>query len=1014
MKITSSTDPHIPALEPVYYIETRPSYTEIISVEEINPSAPSIDPTNEPLNPDSACEIQLYHTINWDELPVTEKHSWWQSETIVGIAKKTLPVTKYSLGGLALLAPVPFLFITATPLVLIGGASAAVAGFACSSFGCHKAQQGLESVKIDSVSNRKLKRLHIKESLENGKGYSYLKTIEGGLEPFITIEELNKILTIDIERMNYAEFMNKHGREVSLILNDPNKEILKRSLLNFSARELTLLDLSRYYANDLLFLSLNKEIVESLIINREILAFVESTYSYSQLIDRNGTQILKHFKQTPYEAKVSEELHLYMLDKHLGCLDIQTKYNSHFNYFDFNPCSIVAREFLKLEREEITYKTFKQENGLSNIIEAIKATIISKESLLSIFEKLPYESLTSSEYEEDRLFFGLEDKAVKAILTKRWMEQPLKKLLKKETGFLQSLEKDTEFKKEEWREKALQEIQTLSVVAIANDYPQLFQSGILDCESAMSAGPSIAERLEKEISTIQRLEDLQNRFPNVLFEYEILHKNSPKVAELVTSYLRQNIYTLLSSTTKQQVEIFIEKYRLMPDEVGYFYKITHSKLDALKKDISISMHEVKETCHNMICKNIHTKETQIRPFLNSVEEKREALKRLKQTYRWCEEEINSLKIRKQKLEKNNIENTSSTLQIEQTLFALEKEAFLLSNSLLNYEQALNELQTAKKELDHISNKIDTDSTRLELSQTVLKLREEEHSYSKQEKVKNEAIHLRQQVDAFQEEIKELDKEVCSDEFTNKKQELLIAIADIKDILNKPVTGLGNAFGAIAKRYIGSSKEEAELNILLQKEKSLPEKKQELQHRLTLLKEKELEVSKIDPNVTVLLLECQKSLQIALNKQREQEVSLKNRLQFTNYEFKVQSLSAHLQDLDRKKIECFTLDQKINKAKQTQTMLRNSKEQFEIELKHIQINLVKEEYKKTELSSELEQEEKELASVEQKYNEAKDAAEKEYKDKNLSLEIEKKSKLQELDQELNQKTAEIIQEFKDRF
>lgn len=127
---------------------------------------------------------------------------------------------------------------------------------------------------------------------------------------------------------------------------------------------------------------------------------------------------------------------------------------------------------------------------------------------------------------------------LKKLLKARWDSKTIQEILTQDSQTF-SWALKTHFEAKDWRKKALEDTQKMSIKDLIKSNKALFELGVLKAES------NLKERLEKEIASMATFGQLMTHYSKAIFELKLISLDFEKLYLLVAEHLRDNAKTVL-------------------------------------------------------------------------------------------------------------------------------------------------------------------------------------------------------------------------------------------------------------------------------------------------------------------------------------------------------------------------------------------------------------------------------------------------------------------------------------
>ncbi len=479
-------------------------------------------PQNNRFNPSAPPEDRDIPTVNWNKLPSSiQQPKWHQSTKMWNAVGGFFTGGGIGFGAVTAWASISF---TAVPVVVL----TVVSGLAILTLLLTITGIYLVTMKPSSDAPHELlkQRRAAGQAIDKGKGMGVTDILnqyntlykKGG----ITKEELNIVLARDLN-LPLADFRKKHGDRVFDILDDQNKEILRKNYLNYVKENAsTFKGLNSFV--DYPALNLKKTDVAEWIIAAEIEQLGDNSIIYADFVTRNGKDA--------------------------------------FQYVICNP--------------------------------------VLKETLWNAFIQMNPSEIISEQYKNDRIFLDIDPKE---YLNNLWKKLSFKEILSNYKDlFFQSL--NNVFSPREWTYLALVDTKNLTIKALLT--AGLFKSGIFQATDRINTEPTLAERLEKEIQSIETFQELVDSYSEDIFKFNLLTSNSPKLAALLIPFVKEHSdhYLGIKTDDNNQYIALIKKYNLLPQGNADLIEAHRAHLSKITQQHQEKLAE-KVTSSDMLLRSHH-------------------------------------------------------------------------------------------------------------------------------------------------------------------------------------------------------------------------------------------------------------------------------------------------------------------------------------------------------------------------------------------------------------------------
>ena len=908
--------------------------------------------------------------IKWDEMPTNTKmkKSWKNLSSWKDIISKA----KYTLTGATIFSA---LFFTGPPLIVAG----TVIVLGSSSYGCHKIEQKIESDQDCNNSERMDKRLEIKKEIENDlNGYTYIRDIKKYTNDIITDDEFNIIFEHDIKnkKMNYGNFIKKHGLKCFDILSGTNKNSLKTLFMVYIESKMNLLSISNY-SSEFNYFSMDDDEITRTVTSWEISRLLNGIYTFDKFIEKNGFEYLKWIN-SEQDVILKQMLENYLINLDIGYVELEKKFIECSKYISSPMFKflILSRELNKCINGMFDYTILKQRNGFDLIFELVQTYPEQKELYKSEFVKLSYDQLVSANHDEDRKLYLIGTDEIKNILLNRWSNMTTQDILQKDIGFYDSIEKI--FTPEEWKYKVVNDLVNMPVFDIAKCYPKLFTCKILTLDCINYYGRTIKNRVIDEIAQLVSFNDLMNMTPMILFDLSIINKNTDGISALVETYIFNHIDNCLLDKKSAQKDI-IEKYQLVPEWLSNIYYKSKQEIKYLKEQHTASTELLNYPYQKDL---LAQKENIIHLYEQKMSNAKRIMEEKKNIYECQQNKIKSSETERGKLwdkyNKNVAEISGLNNSVQQ--HGIGKD----------YQTICSELYSTETNLDSVKYQLENDPVCLLIKQKNSTLEFDIDKYKSQLELQNRLTRLESDVEKLSNETKILHDKIASEEFKKKKERLM------NDLNSNNVTGIIGVIGAFKENYLTSKS--SELTEMCKEEASFKEKKIQLKSKKSQIDE--IKLSVISYGVDELLSNAKKNLESEKQRYNDRTLRLKKELHYDTLE---KSIFVLKQEKELKnKINNF-LD-KIRDLEQSNTKINS-------DIRRIDTELLNDKYNIPNFKFAFDTANNDYLRAEQELMHHTLEAESEYNKMIYSLEYEIKIKISESDKKLDSDINNVINNVK---
>lgn len=347
--------------------------------------------------------------INWNNRHIDLKPTFFQKELIANIAGGIL----LGLGavflaasltcGLALVA-VPSVIITLTTLSAIMSVASIALGITFLSvpnwndpaFRIRKGQEAVDEIK------------------QNGLSYPQIRARFGSeIDKYtiLTNNDLNILLRNEAKSLNYESFVNKHSYASFFILDNINKQYLKKSFIQYLSKwkNLEINQIKSTFQTTCTGLGVEDQDLLPLVLPTLHNDIKEGKFDYEQFRKKNGTACLAVLSM---ELKLELQTHLLALLKQqqLGLFEAQEKFGEDCKNLKISQeqlaHSLLPQEIEKVKKGEFGYAEFCKRNGKKSL-DYIEPNSFQEGVLKEAFLAMPYLEMISQDNDQDRLRFGI-------------------------------------------------------------------------------------------------------------------------------------------------------------------------------------------------------------------------------------------------------------------------------------------------------------------------------------------------------------------------------------------------------------------------------------------------------------------------------------------------------------------------------------------------------------------------------------------------------------------------------
>lgn len=420
----------------------------------------------------------------------------------------------------------------------------------------------------------------------------------------LTSEEIQQLRYQDICKLNAADFIRKHGKNIVSQLDPINRyEFELKSIEYFTSQKMGLkhaLNSEMGKSFSWSYEDLNNKLLPLFIDELNRMWKNEENTSYSDFIERNGHEAIPYITLDWWKEVLAIKLEQHLLGstKGQGTVQVQKEFSEDFKHFDAsvesNILKSVLQQSLPLESEVLDYASFRANNHFALLAET-NPSIELMEQLAQAYLRMPYKLM--KKFEADRNFLLITSSAIKNTLYLRWLNLSLQDVLRTDAEDFFVAIQDKIFEPHEWLEKVLNSTEGLSIREILALDPCLIASEILLPDTLLKSGEKLGTKLSSEVNKYQDFCHLVQDFPEEIFQEKwVLHV--PAIHKLVYEFVNQyvqNVNFRSSVTVVSAVEI-IHKYKLAnPFGQAGLELVTlterEGKIKELKKDLQM-IHEM--------------------------------------------------------------------------------------------------------------------------------------------------------------------------------------------------------------------------------------------------------------------------------------------------------------------------------------------------------------------------------------------------------------------------------------
>lgn len=204
--------------------------------------------------------------------------------------------------------------------------------------------------------------------------------------------------------------------------------------------------------------------------------------------------------------------------------------------------------------------------------------------LREAFLSLPYSALNDPSYATERDFFKVE---MKEVLLERWKDKPLQEIIKDSADDLFLSLQTGLFTVEDFRPKAAELMQTLTVKEILKLDRRLFSCDLLPIAA-------LKDKFEEEIKNVSTFDELLT-YPDLIFTDNLCTAALPKVVSLAVAYLKANPREFIAQSknpvSRSESAQSILTYKLLP--AAEREKLTQATGEANQKETELNQEKNK-------------------------------------------------------------------------------------------------------------------------------------------------------------------------------------------------------------------------------------------------------------------------------------------------------------------------------------------------------------------------------------------------------------------------------------
>lgn len=304
--------------------------------------------------------------IDWNELPEPVQPAWYESAKVQKIVGIILLALGLVFAGLTVFTVLTFDAMRITVIFVCG----ALALLALASVVIGVVML-CKSPSFNDSDYRKKLRLAAGGDLEKNN-YSLDEIRKKYRKEIVGDKDINALIQKDVLNLSYQGFVDKHGYHVFEILNQTNKDYLRKSFFDHLEDEIQENNISWKQVRalpELANLSITAEEIAPYVMTNEIQRMKKLETNYDDFIRRNEFLGLMWVNKEGCEYLANKfQEHVLPLD--IGILKLEIDFVEHLSYFkDLTGLyeEIIARDLLEVEAGRMTYLKFRERNGIKRI-----------------------------------------------------------------------------------------------------------------------------------------------------------------------------------------------------------------------------------------------------------------------------------------------------------------------------------------------------------------------------------------------------------------------------------------------------------------------------------------------------------------------------------------------------------------------------------------------------------------------------------------------------------------------
>lgn len=424
---------------------------------------------------------------------------------------------------------------------------------------------------------------------------------------FLTEDEVQGILFLDISKMDFISFEKKHGQVETLMLDSTNKELLLAKYFDFIKTENMGLK-SILNTPKSSYFDLKIENLPLYFVSNEIHYICRQHMTYSEFISRNGHQIIAYVTDpSPRNiliTKFQEEVLKATADKG----DIQAKKDFAKDFAEFGEAveqdtliKVVGQALLSQAKGTFNYKALRATNSPALLQTLMEQYVDFYMEMRCGFLNMPYAEMRL--FYEDTKFLTINVNDIHINLENRWRRETIQNILKSNSeDFFLSLS-DKIFEPLVWTKQLLADTHGMPLKEILSLDCRLITSGILGAQTVMQEAQTLSEALAREIYNYRSFENLLDDYQEIIFSEKLCADNDPTIARLTVDFVHKHAESLLHGTPVGKVAkglAIIEKYSLLPLTDYALMQETKRTLENLKKQYAVLVEKINQTYTNQV------------------------------------------------------------------------------------------------------------------------------------------------------------------------------------------------------------------------------------------------------------------------------------------------------------------------------------------------------------------------------------------------------------------------------